>query len=85
MMGLRSKVKCIGFYVAPDKYKKHAGLYVMSREGIKKVAAFTNQDMADLFLDVLTELFENPTTDWSMIGPCGDWTNEMRESEKQNV
>ena len=78
MTGLRSKVKCIGFYASPTKYKLNPGLYVMSKQGVKKVAVFTNQENYELFLDVLEELFENPLTDWSMIGPCGNWSNEMK-------
>lgn len=78
MTGLRSKLKCIGFYASPTKYKSHPGLYVMSRQGVKKVAAFLSTEDYELFLDVLEELFEDSRADWSMIGPCGNWSNEMK-------
>ena len=80
MNGLRSTIKYLGFYVAPANYTKHLSLYVMSKEGHQKVATFTNNEQAELFMNTLEQMFEDSTTTWDLIGPCNSW--EQRGDSK---
>ena len=73
MNGLRSTIKYLGFYVAPDKYKENPGLYVMGKHGTLKVAAFTNMERAKIFLETLETMFEDTDASWDLIGPCDNW------------
>lgn len=73
MNGLRSTVQRLGFYVAPSKYDEKPALYVMSKYGFMKVAAFTNLKKANIFLETLGAMFEDTTANWDLIGPCDNW------------